>query len=117
VSARATLPGSAAGAAFTMRVLRQWMRRSGCTALAGRRVGVIYSRPMRPLIVKQLNYDLTPVAGLALVGHHLKRLAPVFKQIDKPLPVRTGVCNSDIVRSYVGLLVQGKSDSTPSRTP
>jgi hypothetical protein len=71
---------------------------------------VIYSRPMRPLIVKQLKYDLTPVAGLALVGHHLKRLAPVFKQIDKALPVRTGVRSSDIVRSYVGLLVQGKSD-------
>lgn len=65
---------------------------------------------MRPLIVKQLDYDLTPVAGLALVGHHLRRLSPVFKQIDRALPVRTGVCNSDIVRSYVGLLVQGKSD-------
>jgi len=65
---------------------------------------------MRPIIVKQLDYDLTPVAGLALVGHHLKRLAPVFKQIDKALPVRTGVSNSDILRSYVGLLVQGKSD-------
>lgn len=71
---------------------------------------VIYSRPMRPLIVKQLDYDLTPVAGLALVGHHLKRLSPVFEQIDKALPVRTGVSTSDIVRSYVGLLVQGKSD-------
>src|ERR1700712_5134655 len=65
---------------------------------------------MRKLIVKQLDYDLTPVAGLALVGHHLKRLAPVFKQIDKALAVRTGVKTSDIVRSYLGLLVQGKSD-------
>jgi hypothetical protein len=65
---------------------------------------------MRSLIVKQLDYDLTPVAGLSLVGHHLKRLEPVFKRIDKALPVRTGVKTSDIVRSYVGLLVQGKSD-------
>lgn len=65
---------------------------------------------MRQLIVKQLDYDLTPVAGLALVGHHLQRLAPVLKQIDQALPVRTGVANSDILRSYVGLLVQGKSD-------
>ena len=71
---------------------------------------MVYSQPMRPLIVKQLKYDLTPVAGLALVGHHLKRLTPVFKRIDKALPVRTGVETSDIVRSYVGLLVQGKSD-------
>ena len=65
---------------------------------------------MRPIIVKQLHYDLTPVAGLALVGHHLGRLRAVFKQIDKALPVRTGVLTSDIVRSYVGLLAQGKSD-------
>ena len=65
---------------------------------------------MRQLIVKQLNYDLTPVAGLALVGHHLQRLAPVLDQIDRALPVKTGVTNSDILRSYLGLLVQGKSD-------
>jgi hypothetical protein len=71
---------------------------------------MVYSRPMRPLIVKQLDYDLTPVAGLALAGHHLMRLVPVFKQIDRTLPVRSGVKTSDIVRSYVGLLVQGKSD-------
>jgi hypothetical protein len=65
---------------------------------------------MRPFIVKQLDYDLTPVAGLALVGHHLNRLAPVFRQLDASLPVRNGVANSDILRSYLGLLVQGKSD-------
>ena len=65
---------------------------------------------MRPFIVKQLDYDLTPVAGLALVGHHLNRLAPVFKQIDAAFPVASGVANSDILRSYLGLLVQGKSD-------
>src|SRR4030095_12511680 len=65
---------------------------------------------MRPFIVKQLDYDLTPVAGLALVGHHLNRLAQVFKQLDDALPVKNGVANSDILRSYLGLLVQGKSD-------
>jgi hypothetical protein len=65
---------------------------------------------MRKIVVKQLSYDLTPVAGVALVGHHLKRLAPVFKRIDEAMPVRSGVSNSDILRSYLGLLVQGKSD-------
>jgi hypothetical protein len=50
------------------------------------------------------------VAGVALVGHHLNRLAPVFKRIDSALPVKNGVANSDILRSYLGLLVQGKSD-------
>ena len=65
---------------------------------------------MRQLIVKQLDYDLTPVAGLALVGHQLERLAPVFKRLDQAMPVRNGVVNSDILRAYLGLLVQGKSD-------
>ena len=65
---------------------------------------------MRQLIVKQLDYDLTPVAGLALVGHSLKAVQPVLGRLDAALPVKSGVANSDIVRSYVGLLVQGKSD-------
>jgi Transposase DDE domain group 1 len=65
---------------------------------------------MRQLIVKQLEYDLTPLAGLALVGHYLKALQPVLGRLDATLPVKSGVANSDIVRSYVGLLVQGKSD-------
>ena len=65
---------------------------------------------MRPIPVKRLDYDLTPIAGLALVGHYLNTLSPVVTRIDSALPVRGGVANSDIVRSYVGLLVQGKSD-------
>lgn len=65
---------------------------------------------MRQLIVKQLDYDLTPVAGLALVGQYLKAVQPVLGRLDAALPVKGGVANSDIVRSYLGLLVQGKSD-------
>ena len=65
---------------------------------------------MRTIEFKQLKYELTPVAGLALVGAHLKTLAPVLAQLDAALPVRGGVSNADIVRSYLGLLAQGKSD-------
>jgi hypothetical protein len=65
---------------------------------------------MTNFIVKQLSYDLTAVAGLALVGPYLKALRPVLASIDAALPVKGGVANSDIVRSYLGLLVQGKSD-------
>ena len=65
---------------------------------------------MRPIQVKQLDYDLTPTAGLALVGHFLKTLAPVLADVDAALPVRIGVATSAIVRSYLGLLVRGKSD-------
>jgi hypothetical protein len=65
---------------------------------------------MRQLIVKQLDYDLTPVAGLALVGHYLNALRPMFKRLDAAQPTKGGVANSDVLRSYLGLLVQGKSD-------
>lgn len=65
---------------------------------------------MRKLIVTQLDYDLTPVAGLAFVGHYLTALRPVLGRLDSALPVKVGVANSDIVRSYLGLLVQGESD-------
>ena len=34
----------------------------------------------------------------------------IVKQLDSALGVRNGVANSDILRSYLGLLVQGKSD-------
>ena len=49
---------------------------------------------MRPMIVKQLDYDLTPVAGLSLVGHLLKSIWPVFKRVDAALPIKGGVANS-----------------------
>ena len=65
---------------------------------------------MGKIEVRQLKYDLTPVAGLALVGDHTKSFEPVLKLLDKTLPVRAGVANGDILRSYLGLLVQGKSD-------
>ena len=65
---------------------------------------------MPQLIVKQLNYDLTPVAGLSLVGHYLQTLQPIWSALDAALPVKGGVSNSDVLRSYLGLLVQGKSD-------
>ena len=62
------------------------------------------------MIVKQLDYDLTPVAGLALVGHYLDVLKPVLSKLDAALPIKGGVANSDVLRSYLGLLAQGKSD-------
>lgn len=65
--------------------------------------------------VKQLDYDLTPVAGLALVGHHLKRLDPLFKRLDAQFPCRSGLPASTLIRSYIGLLAQSKSDFDATR--
>jgi hypothetical protein len=52
------------------------------------------------------------VAGLALVGHHLKRLDPLFKRLDAQWPCRGGLPPSTLLRSYVGLLAQSKSQLT-----
>jgi hypothetical protein len=67
-------------------------------------------KPIRRFIVKQLNYDHTLVAGLALEGKYLKALQALLGRRDAALPIKNGVRNSDIVRSYLGLLVQGRSD-------
>ena len=65
---------------------------------------------MGKIEVRQLKYQLTPAAGWAWVGDHCKTFGPVLTRLDTTLRVRTGVANSDIIRSYVGLLVLGKSD-------
>ena len=54
---------------------------------------------MGKIEVRPLKYDLTPVAGLALVGDHFKCFEPVLRLLDKTLPVRAGVANSGILRS------------------
>jgi len=65
---------------------------------------------MSDFIIKQLPYDLTSHAGLALVGQYLRRM-PIEQRIDAQFPVGWGgIANSDILKSYLGLLVQGKND-------
>ena len=48
--------------------------------------------------------------SLTLVGRHLKRLDPLLKRLDAQLPCRGGLLASTLIRSYVGLLAQSKSD-------
>lgn len=64
---------------------------------------------MRRIDVKQLDYELTAVVGMMLVGQLLAGLSPQWAQLDQALRVRAGVASSDILRNYLGLLVQGKS--------
>ena len=44
------------------------------------------------------------------MDHYLKALQPVWGQLDAALPVKGGVANNDVLRSYLGLLTQSKSD-------
>ena len=64
---------------------------------------------MTDFIIKKLPYDLSSHAGLAFIGKYLKRVN-VNALIDPAFPVRTGVANSCILKSYLALLCMGKSD-------
>ena len=64
---------------------------------------------MSEFVVKQLTYDLSSQAGLALIGKYLKRIN-LSALVDPAFPVRAGIANSDILKSYLGLLCLGKND-------
>lgn len=64
---------------------------------------------MTDFILKQLPYDLSGQAGLALIGKYLKRIN-INALVDPAFPVRAGIANSDILKSYLGLLCLGKND-------
>ena len=64
---------------------------------------------MSEFLIKQLPYDLSSQAGLALVGKYLAHIN-LNALVDPSFPVRSGLPNSTIVKSYLALLCQGKSD-------
>jgi hypothetical protein len=64
---------------------------------------------MGEFVVKQLPYDLSSQAGLALIGKYLKRIN-LNALVDPAFLMRAGIANSDILKSYLGLLFLGKND-------
>jgi len=64
---------------------------------------------MTDFIIKKLPYDLSSHAGLAFIGKYLKSIN-INSLIDSAFPVRSGVANSDILKSYLALLCLGKND-------
>ena len=67
------------------------------------------SPTMTEFIIKKLPYDLSSHAGLAFIGNNLKSIN-INALIDPAFPVRSGVANSAILKSYLGLLCLGKND-------
>lgn len=61
-------------------------------------------------LLRQSSHDLTAMAGHAFVGLALHRFAEIARHIDPKFPVRGGLPSSQILTSYIGLLVEGKSD-------
>ncbi len=65
---------------------------------------------MSDFIIKILPYYPTSNAGLALVGQYTKHLG-ISALVDHKFPAAVGgIPFSDIVKSLLGLLVQGKND-------
>lgn len=60
--------------------------------------------------IRQSTRDLTAMSGLAFVGIALHRFAEIARRIDTRFPIRQGLPSSQILSSYIGLLVEGKSD-------
>jgi hypothetical protein len=67
------------------------------------------SKNMTEFIIKKLPYDLSSHAGLAFIGKYLKSMK-INSLVDSAFAVRSGVANSDILKSYLGLLCLGKND-------
>jgi len=64
---------------------------------------------MTDFIIKQLPYDLSNQTGLALIGKYLKRIN-INSLVDQSFSVLSSIANSDILKSYLGLLCLGKND-------
>ena len=47
--------------------------------------------------VRQLSYDLTPVAELALVGPMIGAMLPLLSRIEEASPIKGGMANVEIV--------------------
>ena len=74
-----------------------------------RRGSLVPSNPTR-FVIRQSSHDLTAMSGHAFVGVALRRFAEIARRVDPAFPVRMGWPASHVLTSYIGLLVEGKSD-------
>ena len=65
---------------------------------------------MRTFQLEQTDKEITSHAGLALVGVAIIKHTSLAQAIDAALPKRHGTPSSDIIKTYLGLLAQGKND-------
>ena len=59
--------------------------------------------------IKQLPYNLCSYAGLAFIGKYLKPIK-LNTVLDRPFPLRSGVENSGVLKSYLEHLCLSKND-------
>ena len=64
---------------------------------------------MTDFIIRKLAFDFSSLAGLAFIGKYLKP-SHLKSLLDNAFPIRAGIANSDVLKSYIALLRPGKND-------
>lgn len=65
---------------------------------------------MRRFKIGTTQSEIVSHGGLSLIGQAMKRHTQLFSSVDQQIPLRHGICHSDILMSYLGLLCIGKND-------
>jgi len=65
---------------------------------------------MRTFKLEQSDKEITSHAGVALIGAAITKSTNLAQAIDQALPKRHGTPTSDMVKTYLGLMAQGKND-------
>ena len=65
---------------------------------------------MRTFRLEQSNKEITSHAGLALVGAAIQKYTSLTQDVDTALSKRHGTPTSDMIKTQLGLMAQGKND-------
>ncbi len=65
---------------------------------------------MRTFRLEQSNKEITSHAGVALIGAAISSHTSLTQTIDRALPKRHGTPTNDMIKTYLGLVAQGKND-------
>lgn len=65
---------------------------------------------MRTYRLEQSDREITSHAGVALIGAAIEKYTSLAQAIDQALPKRHGTPTSDMIKTYLGIMAQGKND-------
>jgi len=65
---------------------------------------------MRIFRLEQTHQEITSHAGIALIGKAIEKFTALTQLIDQALPKRHGTPTSDMIKTFLGLMAEGKND-------
>ena len=65
---------------------------------------------MRTYRLEQSDREITSHVGVALIGAAIEKYTSLAQVIDQVLPKRHGTPISDMAKTYLGIMAQGKND-------